>query len=148
MSSIKTFARWVDAQERAGVRFASLEEAAEKYDAREGVLSAIHAQRVASGSIAIKTDSPNPEADLELLARAIEHPKGEYFFLCYAPGPDGSDFVNMGLSGGERLVDVLKWYGLHGYLHAVEGFWQSVFRIIQRARVELAAELGRRAKQN
>jgi len=146
------FARWVDDFEQTNRdrKFASIEEALQVYRLVEGELS--EAEKFAA-SIPDHTNGVHAEENhalsLEIIDRAKKDPDGEYFYLVYTPGPNGSNLMDMSVKNGRRLVDVLASYALQQNAgDKVARFTAIVSRILLIAQTHILNETARRAKNN
>lgn len=143
------FARWLDTfeQENPDHKFASAEQAFLFYQETENHVSEISkiVQLRGQGRSAVQAN--NFALSREVIDKAIE--SGEYFYLCYSPGPGGSCFIDLSLRGGEMLVHALVEYAInHDQAAAVNEYSNKVLKILHVARKIIAQESQRRATNN
>lgn len=153
MTTALTFAKWLDEFEASNPekKFASITEACHYYESieRTSEMDRVMSESVRSSGQVISRDGDNITLTLEVLEKALTHSKGEFLYLAYAPAPDGSAFMDMGLRGGECLPGVLASYALTlNSGEEVNKFTRLVSRVLWYAQNHIAAEQARRAKNN
>jgi hypothetical protein len=148
-----TFARWVDEfeQQNPGKKFATHEEAYLFYCDRESKQSetdkATQSRNDNNGFSKLSIN--NFDLSTEVINKAMTDPKGEFFYVAYAPLPDGSCLTDLGLKNTGFLEEVLKIYALtQNQAQAVTQFTKMVSGILYRANHYIINENIRRAKNN
>lgn len=152
------FAQWLDSFETRNPerKFASVEEALGFYQAYEsrtvGNYSEIEKFVASIPEGANGKQAPHDgsnELSVEIMARAMKEEGGEYFYACFAPGPDGVSLMDIGVKNGRRLVEVLASLSLDQNQGAkVAQFTNFVSRILIIATNHIAKERARRAQNN
>jgi hypothetical protein len=112
-NDLLSFYRFVEAtnSEHHPLDEETLQMAADAFLEMTSITGGITNQLLDSKAGILKVDE-SIETTVEIFEKSIREEAGEYAYIVYAPGENGTIFVNIGMRGGVKLFEVLVNYAI------------------------------------
>jgi hypothetical protein len=157
-TNARKFAQWLDHFERTQPekKFASIEQALDFYEAMENRNVGQYSESIQrlfndleNSNASTAGGAGSAELTLDVMAEAMRAPDGEYLYIAYAPGINGSHLIDLGFKGGSALPAVLINYACNlGNSKEVWSFIKLNSFVINNATRKIQIEQIKRAKNN